>query len=819
MNIFKGLRNTSIGLKLSLLIVLSCSLALVLAGTGFVAYEAVQQRRTASREIVGLAEIIASSSTAALRFGDERAENETLLALASDRNQMQAAVYNDVNHLFSSYQRADTAGLPAPERPRPDGTYFEGATLTLFHPILDGGQRIGTLLLKTSLKDDYARLWDSVGLVCLMLMASLSGALAVVTRLQRTITLPLAGLSNVARHVSADKDYSIRATKLGNDEIGTLIDAFNEMLSQIQSRELARQTAETALRDSEERYALAARGANDGLWDWKVASNEIYYSPRWVQMLGYAPGEIRPAFEEWADRIHPSDRDHVRAEIFERGNDAPEAFACEYRMSQKSGLHMWVLCRGISVRNGNGQIVRMAGSQTDITEGKVVDPLTGLRNRLYFIDKLESCLSSSETRTSSFAVLFLDLDRFKVVNDSLGHDAGDRLLMEVGVRLQSSLRGSDIVTRVSDPSIVARFGGDEFAILLFDVRNAQSVVAVAERILRELDPPVYIETHPVFVTVSIGIALGDSGKTPEDLLRNADAAMYQAKTKGKARFEIFNEGIRDRAVARMELETDLRKALDGSQFVIFYQPEVSLQTGRIVGYEALIRWNHPERGLLPPSEFIPIAEETGLIVPIGRWVLREACRQMAQWHHSLQIELRPSVSVNMSLKQLADPAFVHDVADALDETGLNPPSLRLELTESSIMENSQLSLSVLRRLKKLGVGLELDDFGTGYSSLSYLHQLPFDALKIDRSFVGGIPDREGSGHMVETILGMARSLKLDVVAEGVETKEQRDQLIALGCPFAQGYYFSKPVDKESTSRVLHEEANEAHQPQEIAMVG
>lgn len=801
MTLTSTLRNASIGLKLALVITLSCSIGLILAGAGFISYQTVQYREDSKRSISALAEIIATSSTAALTFKDSRAETETLAALAGDPDQMQAAVYDESGRLFALYKNPKVVTSALPNRPRPNGSYFEGQTLIHFQPIRFANGRIGTLLLQANMEDDYLRLLDAVKVIGILLISALAVALLIGRRMQRAITTPLKELSTVARRISSEKDYSARAPKFGNDEIGVVIDSFNEMLSQIQLREEARQAAE-------ERYALAVKGANDGLWDWNRVSNEIYFSPRWKQMLGYADDEIKPDPEEWFSRIHPGDRDRVRAEIAERGSDAPEVFACEYRINQKNGLRIWVLCRGIAVRNTQGRIVRMAGSQTDITQGKVIDPLTGLRNRLYFIDKLDACLSTSRDASHRFAVLFIDLDRFKVVNDSLGHDAGDRLLLEVSDRLQSTVRSSDLVASVRTASVVARFGGDEFAILLQDVRRTRDVSIVAERILRQLEPAFSIASHPVFVTTSIGIAFGDSGATPEEILRNADAAMYHAKTKGKARYEVFNQGIRDRAVARMELETDLRKAVDHEEFLVYYQPEVSLRTGHTVGFEALVRWQHPQRGILPPSEFIPIAEETGLIVPIGRWVLRQACRQMAEWHKSLKNHPLPSVSVNISLKQLADPGFIDLVARALAESGLNPPSLRLELTESSIMENSPSTLDSLRRLKALNVGLELDDFGTGYSSLSYLHQLPFDAVKIDRSFVSGMPEREGSAQMVETILEMARSLKLDVVAEGVETKEQRDQLAAMGCPLAQGFYFSQPVDPATTEVSLHEECAE-----------
>ncbi|MGA2579597.1 MAG: EAL domain-containing protein [Bryobacteraceae bacterium] len=798
----RAFRDRSLRFKLSVIIVLSCSLALLLAGGGFVAYDAVQNRKAATREISALADMGATGSTAALTFGDMKAEKETLAVLRADPRAMEAAVYNQANRLFAMYRNPGIDTDPPPAAPARDGAYFRNGALLLFRPITLQNERVGTFMVEFSMRSANARLWRSAGIIGLLLIGSLIPALLVAAKLQNTITGPIAYLSGVARLVSAEKDYSVRAEKAGNDETGVLIESFNEMLSQIESHEVAREAAENALRDSEERYALAALGANDGLWDWKIPSGEIYFSSRWVEMLGYSSSEIKPDPKEWFSRIHPGDRDRVMAEIAGRGKDTPPVFSCEYRIIQKNGLYIWVLCRGIVVRNASGAIVREAGSQTDITEGKVIDALTGLRTRLYFIDKLEAAFQTGSEGQNSFAVLFLDLDRFKVVNDSLGHEAGDRLLIAVAGRLQTCIRATDILARNAAQSVIARFGGDEFAILLRDVARAQDASAVAERIIEQLNAPFYLEKHPVFVRVSIGIALGDSGKTPEDLLRNADAAMYHAKNKGKARWEVFDESIRDRAIARMELETDLRKAVETQEFTVYYQPEVSLLTGKTVGFEALVRWNHPRRGLLLPSEFIPIAEETGLIIPIGRWVLKKACRQMAKWHRSMPSQPLLSVSVNMSLKQLADPGFADDVAQTLVESGINPPSLKLELTESSIMENPKLALNVLRRLKELKVGLELDDFGTGYSSLSYLHQLPFDAVKIDRSFISGMPVREGTQHLVETILGMARSLNLEVVAEGVETKDQRDRLVALGCPLAQGYYFSRPVDSDAAEKTL-----------------
>jgi diguanylate cyclase (GGDEF)-like protein len=399
-------------------------------------------------------------------------------------------------------------------------------------------------------------------------------------------------------------------------------------------------------------------------------------------------------------------------------------------------------------------------------------------------------------------VLFLDLDRFKLINDSLGHAAGDELLVGIAGRLTTSVRG--VGTEAVDHSVVARLGGDEFAILLNGIRQESAAVAVATRILASLSAPFHIAGRQVFGGVSIGIAPGYSGSTPEDLLRNADTAMYHAKAKGKGCFEVFDEGMLNRAKARLEIEMDLHKSIDLKQMVLFYQPQVSLVTRRVTGYEALVRWQHPVRGLVPPSEFIPVAEETGFIMPLGRWLLLEACQQMAHWQKTRVVDPEMTISVNVSFRQLTDPNLSREIGEILEKTGLCPSSLKLEMTESSIMSNTEMAIDVLERLKDLGVGLEIDDFGTGYSSLSYLNRLPFDTVKIDRCFIKDLHLNGESAEIIKTILTLARSMDMHVVAEGVETCEQLEALTSLGCDSGQGYFFSRPVDKEATQSMMDE---------------
>ena len=461
-----SIKNSSIRTKLSLLIVGTTSVALVLAGAGLLGYESRQYRAAATREMSALAEIVAAGSTAALSFGDKQAARETLASLHGDPRLLRAVVYDKAGDSFAAYDQPGTGAAAAPAHPRPDGAYFEQDTLLLFEPIRLTGERIGTVLLVSSTSEIQTRLQRYIGIVALVLVGSLLLSLLAMARLQRVITGPIAlPVRRGPAGFQSSGTTRLRAEKSANDEIGLLIDSFNDMLAQIQLQE-------ESLRESEERYALAAQGANDGLWDWNPVTNEIYFSPRWKEMLGYADAEIQPDLEEWFSRIHPIDRERVKSEIIARKRDAEPIFASEYRIRQKEGGYIWVLCRGIVVRDPTGRIVRMAGSQSDITQGKVVDPLTGLRNRLYFIDRLEALIEECAGRADSFAILFLDVDRFKIVNDSLGHETGDWLLMEIAERLRSSVRSTDVSARIALPSVVARFGGDEFAVLLENLHSS-----------------------------------------------------------------------------------------------------------------------------------------------------------------------------------------------------------------------------------------------------------------------------------------------------------------------------------------------------------
>jgi len=426
------------------------------------------------------------------------------------------------------------------------------------------------------------------------------------------------------------------------------------------------------------------------------------------------------------------------------------------------------------------------------------DSLTGLPNRAMFTELLKAEIESSQRRREHiFAVLFLDLDRFKNINDSLGHTHGDLLLVAFAERLERTLRPIDTL---------ARFGGDEFAILLSGMSDATDAVRVAQRIQDELSQPFVLDKNSAFATASIGIALSSSGyDRPDDILRDADIAMYRAKENGKARYEVFDHGMHARAVSRLQLESDLRQAIEQKEFCVFYQPIVSLQTGRLAGFEALVRWNHPRRGLVSPADFIPVAEETGLIVPIGEWVLNEACARVRQWQIDSPSHRSLSLSVNLSARQVAQPDLLSRIKEALENSKLNPHCLKLEITESVVMENAEAAAQMFKQLRSLGVQLSIDDFGTGYSSLSYLHRFPLNYLKIDRSFVSRLTT-DNDNAIVRTISTLARNLGMEVIAEGIETEEQFQQLKMLGCEYGQGYLFSRPVGNEGVDHLLAQDS-------------
>ena len=608
---------------------------------------------------------------------------------------------------------------------------------------------------------------------------------------------------------------SAAGTRVMEVRIVPVVDGFSLLWRDVTQKARVERT----LRRNEERFKLAAEGAADGLWEWDLRTQEFYVSARWRAMLGLAAsaGVGRP--DQWIARIHADDAHSVKQALDAHLTGGTEYFQHEHRLRHEDGSYRRFVCRGVAVRGAGKRPVRLAGSLTDTTERVLaqerlrrvgfVDPLTGLSNRALFVEGLGRRLDDFKQRRNAdrFAVLYLDLDRFKIVNDSLGHLVGDELLIAVSRRLEGCLRQGDVL---------ARLGGDEFAILLNGLNDDQQANVIAFRIQEALSAPFSIGGREVFTSASIGIAVGLAQyENPDDIMRDADTAMYQAKARGKARHEMFDADMHARARDRLGLENDLRHAVNGNDFEVHYQPIVSLASGMCVGFESLVRWKRNGE-VISPATFIPIAEELGVIEPIGTWVLQQACDAFAGWKRRFKQTSLEYITVNVSTRQLMQQNFLHIVEQAVQHAGLDPGELRIEITETALMDSPNHAASVLRELRDFGAKIYLDDFGTGYSSLSHLHKLPVDALKIDRSFVRSLllPDRPA---IVESILALARTLNTSVVAEGIESDVQARELERLGCTHAQGYFFSRPLSTRSVEELL--EANQPLQPKAVEYSG
>jgi diguanylate cyclase (GGDEF)-like protein len=554
--------------------------------------------------------------------------------------------------------------------------------------------------------------------------------------------------------------------------------------------------------ERQEMLAEAQEVAKLGSWEWHVPTGQVTWSDQLYAIVGVEPRSFTPSYESFFSRVHPEDRDVLAQEVHRAVQEGGQ-YARDFRVTISESDLRWVHGRGEVKAWDQGAPVVMAGTVQDITDRKRLeddllhqalhDSLTGLANQALFRNRVEHAMARAPRRRTGFAVLFLDLDNFKTVNDSLGHSAGDEVVVAVARRLEERLRNEDTT---------ARLGGDEFAVLLEDLGTESHAGIVADRLIAALNEPFRPAGREFFVSASVGIAHHETGMTSDQLLRNADLAMYHAKTSGKGRAQVFEAGMHAAAVERLNLEADLRRALDAGQLSVHYQPIVVVGSGAISSVEALVRWQHPERGLLPPGTFVPLAEETGLIQELGRQVLNEACRQVRRWQLEHPRDPALAVSVNLSPGQLAGDSVVEDVRAALAVSEIRPSALVLEITEGSMKRDTGAAIEKLGALKALGVRLAVDDFGIGYASLIYLQHFPVDMVKIDRSFVASMGSGAGTASVPQAIVSLAQNLSLHTVAEGVETQGQLDMLARLGCDFAQGYHLARPLDPESLEQIL-----------------
>ena len=700
-----NLRDIPIRRKLTLLIVVISTVSLLLASIAFITSDRINTQQTVSDNLGTMADIIAANSSAALLFSDPVAAQETLSFLNSQQHIQAAAIYGQDEEVFASHIKPGLSmELPTSDLQN-ENVLFWGDHVELFTRIFYEGELIGYIYLRSDMKAVHERLVWFLGIVAIVLLASLLVTFLLSAQLQRIITDPLLRLSAIARQVRTEKNYSVRVVGGGKDELGNLINDFNTMLDEIQSRDNEL---------NEHRQKLEERVAQRTM-ELESANSQLEFSKEQAESV--------------ANRM-------------------------EYHAHH--------------------------------------DALTGLPNRILLNDRITRELAHARRQQTSAALLFLDLDRFKIINDSLGHAVGDQMLRVISRRLNNCVREEDTV---------ARLGGDEFMVLLPRISGSADAGRIAKKIIGCLVDPISCNGHELHITTSIGISIFPyDGTDAETLIKHADISMYRAKELGRNKAVYYTAEMNAGSRKQLAMETSLRRAVEKQQLRLFYQPKIDINKNIIVGVEALLRWEHPTMGFISPLDFIPVAEDSGLIVPIGEWVLKTAFTQMQQWHNAGFTGL--TVAVNLSSAQLSRPGFEEVVKEVLSESGLEAGMAELEITENVVMENIDSAITVLERLKYMGISIAMDDFGTGYSSLNYLRRLPIDTVKIDKSFVREIPDSSEDVTIAQAIIAMARSMKLSLVVEGVENVRQLNFFRQQGVSIVQGYLFSKPVAASEILKML-----------------
>jgi diguanylate cyclase (GGDEF)-like protein/PAS domain S-box-containing protein len=809
-----SIRRKLLGLFLMMSLVTAVAVALPMAVFDFLGI-----RRAMTADVAMLADVLARNSTAALTFRDVTAAEEILEALRAEPSITAACIYDADAQPFAKYVRDGNAARFVPPHAEKQGSKFERDHLIQFREIALKGELLGAIYVESDLQRLNRRLREYFVVFGATLFVALALATLLAQQLQQPISKPLADLVSTAQAVSLANDYGIRATIESQDEFGLLGSTFNQMLEQIQKRDqqllqhreqleqtIVARTAELVvanaqLKRAEEKYRSIFEDAVIGIFQCTPDGRPVSINRALAQIHGYDSAqqfmaEVSNAAEELF--VNPP----RILELLHSLGERTVARGVELEVYRKDRSKKWILANIRAVQDADGSVTLAEGTIEDITERKQAqeqvqylayyDALTGLANRTLLQDRISKALAAAQRRDEKLALLFLDLDRFKIINDSLGHSFGDLLLQQVAERLKTWARSQDTV---------ARIGGDEFLIALTGIKDFPDAAVAAERVMDAMTADFVIQGRTFHVNCSIGVSMyPDHGADSEALIKNADAAMYIAKENGRNGYRFFSEDMNAQVVERMTIEHGLRGALEKGELFLMYQPQSDVRTGQIVGVEALLRWNHSELGLVLPDRFIRVAENSGLIVPIGEWVLETACRTAKGWQQR-GVSAVP-VAVNVSAMQFRQDGFEEMVRRALRETGLAPEYLELELTESVLLANVELTQSVLHSLKRMGIKLSIDDFGTGYSSLAYLKQFPVGKLKIDRSFVRNIPSRADDAAIAAAIISMAKSLNLKVIAEGVETEEQLLFLRAQGCDQVQGYWLSKPITADEVAEKL-----------------
>lgn len=779
------IRKLSIRFKTIMIAMTASSLALAISGIFFTFYDYKISRTKTVEEFQVIAQVLAERSAAALQFGDEEQARANLSALAARSSVTLGCLYNLDNRLMASFVRGSYAQAECPATPSQQKTALTDQGLVIVEDVQLDENRIGTLYVVSDMAEMRESMFMRLITSLFVMGFSLFLTFLLAIRMQEFITLPIRKLQDTVIKIRQSDNYSLRAAKLTEDEMGNLVDAFNGMVAKIENDNIA-------LRESEDRFRTLTASSPVGVFQTDDEGQYIYVNARWREITNIY--DIHLTQEAWIKSLHPEERFNVLSRWKEAVSKAEE-FRMEYRLLRDDGAEVNVICHAKPLFDPDGMVTGYLGSLSDISELKSVqsqleqlalyDPLTKLANRHLFRNRLEKAIRNCGRSQLKLAILFLDIDHFKKINDTMGHDQGDELLRAIAHRLRFCTRPGDTV---------ARMGGDEFTILVPEIQSSHEADAIARKVLDVLKVPIRLTGTELIITTSIGITIGlDDADDANTLLKNADLAMYRAKAQGRDNYQFFSNEMNVELTKQLALESEIRQALQQQQFQLYFQPQMDLAEDRLVGYEALLRWIHPKKGFIPPAEFIPVAEDSGLILPLGEWVLRTACEHIRLFTDKGLLPPDGHIAVNLSPRQFHDPNLLTLIRDLLHTTGIKSHQLELEITESLLMENVDNTITTLNELKELGVILAIDDFGTGYSSLNYLKRLPIHVLKVDRSFVMDIPQDRDDMEITGAVIAMAHKLGLQVVAEGVELKAQADFLRENNCDFVQGYYYGKPM--------------------------
>ena len=802
--------------KLILLSLVTAMVSLIAVFFSMIIYDQFKYKQSLEQELSVLAAVISNRSSAALVFEDKTQAVANLNTLSFREGVEIACLYqfnfevgNSALSAYASYPENTDKCPKLSDVGSSSEIVFTDTHLEIMEPVILDDGIVGYLFLQFSLTEAQRRIWTNIWLFVPITIAGGILGLALATILARRISKPLLELGITAQKIADDEDYSVRAPKLTDDEVGTVVDSFNHMLSMIERESIQ-------LRESEERFRLISESSRVGIFQLDPNGRCNYANEELSRMTGLSIEQL--IADGWLYLVDTSDHDGV-VEQFHRMIEQGRDIVVDCAINTADGGHTrWISGHVGPIFSQEQKKIGFLGTISDVSELKQAheqlermafyDLLTGLANRRLFRNRLENILSTALRNNANVGLIMMDLDHFKNVNDTLGHDSGDALLKIAASRIKHCVRFSDTV---------ARLGGDEFAIILPNIADSQAVSTIAEKIILALQTPVLLDDTEMMISGSLGIAISPSdGDNAETLTKNADLALYRAKDLGRNNYQFFTEQMNQMLLKRIQLIQDMRSSISNEDFFLNYQPLINISNNTIMGFEALVRWQHPTNGMISPMEFIPLAEETNLIIPLGRWILKTAVEKMRQLQNEDIVHRQAVMTVNVSIKQFHDDDLVPYIEHVLTEVGLPAHMLELEITETLLMENLNDVLPLLERLNALGITLAIDDFGTGYSSLGYLKRLPIHLVKVDRSFVKDIPDDKDDMAITEAVIAMAHKLSYKVVAEGIETIDQLNFLRDAGCDYGQGYLFSKPLASgpllefcQNYSKILDEITSEA----------